>query len=154
MNLNSNLQLKDFQISFRPSAKEMMLMEIECFIFPWDEQDYIEMQRQESFNNWLLEIPEIFPVGMLAFNSIRPELEILRFGIHPRWRKKGLGELMLRELEIFSKRDKIESIWLEVDVYNNPAKSLYLKNGFKEMSRRKGYFRNPFRDALLLKKIL
>jgi len=154
MIFTSDLSNRDFRIFSQPSAKEMMVMEIECFFSPWTEQDYIEMQLQPSFNSWLLEIPGIRSVGMLVFNSVCPELEILRLGIHPEWRKKGLAEFLLRELEFFSKKDKIKSIWLEVGVSNKPAKSLYLKTGFKEEGRRKGYFRNPLGDALLLKKSL
>jgi len=154
MIFTSNFCKKDFHISSKPSAREMVEIEIECFFSPWTEKDYMEMQKQSSFNSWLLEIPDVSSVGILAFNSVQPELEILRLGIHPNWRKNGLAELMLEELERFSKKYKMDSIWLEVDVSNKPAKSLYRKTGFKEMNIRKGYFRNRLGDALLLKKSL
>ena len=129
-------------------------MDFLCFTSPWNEKDYREMQKQPSFNNWLLKNPCICALGMLVFQSIPPELQILRLGIHPNWRKLGLAGFMLTHLEIHAKSDNIESIWLEVHEDNKSAISLYSKLGYKEISSRKNYFRNPSGDALLFKKLL
>ena len=150
----SNCPVLDVQISLQPSAKEIMKMDFLCFISPWKEQDYREMQKQPSFYNWLLEIPDVCAVGMLAYQSVPPELEILRLGVHPDWRKNGLAEFMLEKLEILAKSDKIESLWLEVHSANKSAISLYSKLAYIETSSRKNYFRNPSGDALLFKKLL
>ncbi len=150
----SNYPVRDVQISLQPSAKEIMKMDFLCFISPWNEQDYREMQKQASFNNWLLEIPDVCAVGMLTFQSVPPELEILRLGVHPDWRKRGLAEFMLEQLEILAKSERIESLWLEVNTANKPAISLYSKLAYKETGSRKNYFRNPSGDALLFKKLL
>ena len=112
------------------------------------------MQEQPSFNNWFLEIPALGQVGMLVFQSVTPELEILRLGVLPSWRRNGLAVFMLEQLEIQAKSDSLESLWLEVHAENNTATSLYCRLDYKEISIRKNYFRNPLGDALLLKKIL
>ena len=150
----SDCPVRDVQISLQPSAKEIMEMDFLCFTLPWNEQDYREMQKQPSFNNWLLEIPDVCAVGMLAFQSVPPELEILRLGVHPDWRKRGLAEFMLEQLEILAKSDRIESLWLEVHAANKSAVSLYSKLAYKETGSRKNYFRNPSGGALLFKKLL
>ncbi len=150
----SDCPVRDVQISLQPSAKEIMEMDFLCFTLPWNEQDYREMQKQPSFNNWLLEIPDVCAVGMLAFQSVPPELEILRLGVHPDWRKRGLAEFMLEQLEILAKLDRIESLWLQVHAANKFAVSLYSKLAYKEIGSRKNYFRNPSGDALLYKKLL
>jgi len=59
----SDCPVRDVQISLQPSAKEIMEMDFLCFTLPWNEQDYREMQKQPSFNNWLLEIPDVCAVG-------------------------------------------------------------------------------------------
>ena len=154
MIVSPDYPLSDVQISLQPSAKEMREMDFLCFTSPWNEQDYSEMQKQPAYNNWLLEIPDVCTLGMLVFQSVPPEMEILRLGVHPDWRKCGLAEFMLEKLEILAKSDRIESLWLEVHAANKNAISLYNKLAYKETGSRKNYFRNPLGDARLLKKSL
>ena len=75
-------------ISFclHPSPKEMMKMDSLCFSSAWSEQDYREMQEQPTFSNWLLQVPTAAQVGMLSFQSVPPELQILRIAVLPDWR--------------------------------------------------------------------
>ncbi len=145
---------KGLQFCISPSAREMHEMDTLCFTTPWNEEDYIEMQKNTSFNCWLFEIRKISKVGLLVFNIFPPELEILRFGVHPRWRKRGLADKMIDSLELIYEKNKLDSIFLEVHCKNNSAISLYNKKGFREIGRRKNYFKNPLGDALLLKKSL
>ena len=154
MSLSSENPVLGIRFYLLPSPKEMMRMDSICFNSPWNEQDYREMQEQPSFNNWLLEIPAVGQVGMLVFQSVPPELEILRLGVLPSWRRNGLAVFMLEQLEIQMESDSLETLWLEVHVANKTATSLYCRLGYKEISIRKNYFRNPLGDALLLKKIL
>ena len=151
---SSDYPLSDVQIYLQPSAKEMSEIDFLCFTSPWNEKDYCEMQKQLAYNNWLLEIQDFGTVGMLAFQSVPPELEILRLGVHPDWRKRGLAEFILEQLEILAKSDRIETLWLEVHRANKSAVSLYSKLAYEETGSRKNYFRNPLGDALFLKKIL
>ena len=137
-----------------PSAKELTLIDNLCFGSAWSEKDYLEMKRGSFFNGWLLEISEKHFVGILVFNIVFQELEILRLGIHPNWRKKGFAELMLDHLELLSRKKDLNSIFLEVHFSNFPALSLYRKKGFQEVGRRKNYFLTPKGDAILLKKLL
>ena len=146
--------LSDVQISLHPSAKEMREMDFVCFTSPWNEQDYREMQKQPAYNNWLLKISNFGVVGILAYQSVPPELEILRLGVHPDWRRRGLAEFILEQLEILAKSDRIESLWLEVHTANTIGISLYSKLAYKRIGSRKNYFRNPLGDSLLLKKLL
>ncbi len=154
MIVQSDYPLCDVSFSLNPSAKEIMEMDFLCFTSPWNEKDYREMQKQSSFNNWLLKNPDDCALGMLVFHSIPPELEILRLGVHPNYRKLGLAGFLLTQLEIHAKSYKIGSIWLEVHEDNKSAISLYGKLAYKGIGSRKNYFRNPSGDALLFKKLL
>jgi ribosomal-protein-alanine N-acetyltransferase len=91
---------------------------------------------------------------MLSFQSVPPELQILRLAVLPDWRKQGLAQFMLEQLEIVAKSANLESLWLEVNSANKAATALYYKQGYQETGIRKNYFINPLGDALLLKKIL
>ncbi len=149
-----NNLIKKVNFSSKPSAKELTLMDNLCFDSSWSEKDYLEMKRGSFFNGWLLEISKKHFVGILVFNIIFQELEILRLGIHPNWRKKGFAKLMIDHLEYLSRKKNIFSIFLEVHLSNYPAISLYREKGFREIGRRKNYFKSPKGDAVLLKKSL
>ena len=119
-----------------------------------EQQDYQEMQEQTTFSKWLLQVSTAAQVGMLSFQSVPPELQILRLAVLPDWRKQGLAQFMLEQLEIVAKSANLESLWLEVNSTNKAATALYYKKGYQETGIRKNYFINPLGDALLLKKIL
>ena len=145
-------RIQGINFCLHPSPKEMMKMDSLCFSAAWSEQDYREMQEQPTFSNWLLQVPTAAQVGMLSFQSVPPELQILRLAILPDWRKKGLAQFMLEQLEIVAKSANVESLWLEVNSTNKAATALYYKQGYQETGIRKNYFKNPLGDALLLKK--
>jgi ribosomal-protein-alanine N-acetyltransferase len=109
---------------------------------------------QSTFSNWLLQVPTAAQVGMLSFQSVPPELQILRLAVLPDWRKQGLAKFMLEQLEILAESANLESLWLEVNSANKAATELYYKQGYQETGIRKNYFINPLGDALLLKKVL
>tara|TARA_B110000240_G_scaffold61303_1_gene69786 strand:- start:254 stop:853 length:600 start_codon:yes stop_codon:yes gene_type:complete len=147
-------RIQGINFCLHPSPKEMMKMDSLCFSAAWSEQDYREMQEQSTFSNWLLQVPTAAQVGMLSFQSVPPELQILRLAVLPDWRKQGLAKFMLEQLEILAKSANLESLWLEVNSANKAATELYYKQGYQETGIRKNYFINPLGDALLLKKVL
>ena len=69
--------IQGINFCLQPSPKEMMKMDSLCFSTAWSEQDYREMQGQPTFSNWLLQVPTAAQVGMLSFQSVPPELQIL-----------------------------------------------------------------------------
>ncbi|MBC8259238.1 MAG: ribosomal protein S18-alanine N-acetyltransferase [SAR324 cluster bacterium] len=144
----------DLRFSLNPSPSEMMEMDSLCFSGSWSEQDYQEMQAQPTYRNWLLKLPGAGQVGMLVFQSVPPELQILRLAVHPEWRGKGLAVFMLDKLEMQAKMDNLESLWLEVHSANKPARALYFKEGFQQISCRKNYYQRPPGDSFLLIKLL
>lgn len=146
--------IRDISFCLQPSPKEMMKIDSLCFSAAWSEQDYREMQEQPTFSNWLLQVPTATQVGMLSFQSVPPELQILRLAVLPDWRKQGLAQFMLEQLEIVAKSANLESLCLEVNSANKAAIALYYKQGYQDKGIRKNYFINPLGDALLLKKIL
>ena len=132
----------------------MMKMGSLCFSATWSEQDYREMQEQPTFSNWMLQVPTADQVGMLSFQSVPPELQILRLVVLPDWRQQGFPQFMLEQLEIVAKSANLESLWLEVNSANKAAIALYSKQGYQETGIRKNYFINPLGDALLQKQNL
>ena len=48
----------------------------------------------------------------------------------------------------------VESVFLEVRESNHAARTLYASRAFQGIGRRRGYYRVPMEDALLLKREL
>ena len=90
--------------------------------------------------------------GYVVAMTVLDEAEILNIAVPPTARRNGLGGILLdaalREVE----RQGALSVFLEVRVSNVAARSLYGSRGFVEISRRKGYYRSPVEDALVLRR--
>ena len=82
------------------------------------------------------------------------EIEIYFIGVDEKFRGKGLGKELLKNVISFSKDYRASTIILEVGVNNKPAKNIYRSLNFKECGVRKNYYRikSGFRqDALIMK---
>mgnify|MGYP001278898995 CR=1 FL=1 len=82
------------------------------------------------------------------------EIEIYFIGVEEKFRGKGLGKELLKNVISFSKDYRASTIILEVDLNNLPAKNTYRSLNFKECGVRKNYYRikSGFRqDALIMK---
>ena len=64
-------------------------------------------------------------------------------------REQMIGTKMLDELIKIAKREKLNSITLEVNVHNKPAIHLYQKHGFEQVGLRKKYYHQRD-DALIM----
>ncbi|GGJ48725.1 GNAT family N-acetyltransferase [Deinococcus roseus] len=65
---------------------------------------------------------------------------IYAFRVHPDFRRKGLGELLMRQVLFDLQQQGYQQVWLEVNSSNPPAIALYKKLGF-EVSVNYGYYR-------------
>lgn len=74
--------------------------------------------------------------------------EILLIGVSPEERRKGIGKMIVSELLSWANRG--ENIFLEVREGNEAARRLYEAAGFTEIARRRGYYKNPVEDAVIM----
>lgn len=96
------------------------------------------------------------PVGFTLCRSVLDEVEILTFAVDPERRRLGVGRTLLEEIIRISVKSA-ESLYLEVGTDNPAALGLYLDAGFKEIGRRKNYYRRADRslvDALIMRRDL
>ena len=121
-----------------------------CFDGLWTKGAY---EREiDSPNSLLLALmtPENQLIGIGCFWAIVEEAHITLLGIHPDYRRQGLGELLLCELLIAAVEWPLERATLEVRVSNESAIALYQKLGFQIAGRRKDYYPIPPEDAFIL----
>lgn len=81
---------------------------------------------------------------------IAGEAHISTIAVHPDFRGKGLGELLLASMLLRAMNLEGEYSVLEVRASNTNAQALYLKYEYQVVGRRKGYYRDNAEDALLM----
>ena len=81
---------------------------------------------------------------------IAPEGEIYRIAVRPDKRGRGIGYRLLDYAVKTSKGQGLERLFLEVRSRNIPAIRLYTSYGFKQIGLRKGYYKNPADDAVIM----
>jgi len=86
-------------------------------------------------------------VGYSGFWQISGEAHISTIAVHPDWRGRKLGELLLWTMIRQAVRLGANRVTLEVRVSNDVAKGLYSKYGFKIAGKRRQYYRDNKEDA-------
>jgi len=133
--------------------EEVALLEALCFSVPWT----VEMFRQEFDKPELSVIlvarpvqPASFIAGYICVWVVEDELHINNLAVHPRCRRRGIGEaLLLAALEVGRARGGRRAL-LEVRASNTGAQALYRRHGFERVGIRRDYYTHPLEDAILM----
>lgn len=108
---------------------------------------------KESFNNDFLKVliyEEDFIKGILVYQYLYDRIEIDYIIVDNYYRNLGIATKLLNFIE--DKYKDIKNITLEVRESNKVAISFYKKNGFKEIVKRKNYYKDE--DGILMIKNL
>lgn len=89
-------------------------------------------------------------VGYSGCWQILEEVHITNIAVSPDFRRKKVGEKLLKRIVDECYENMAKYITLEVRVSNTPAINLYEKYGFKSLGVRKGYYQNNNEDALIM----
>lgn len=85
-------------------------------------------------------------VGFLAIQENLYELEVVQIAVRKKWQGQGIAG------QLFETVPWEKEVFLEVREGNTPARTLYQKQGFKEIGCRKGYYHAPTEDAIMMKR--
>ena len=89
-------------------------------------------------------------IGMACLWAIVDEAHITLLAIAPKYRRQGLGQLLLLTLLHDAVARKLEWATLEVNINNAKAIDLYQKFGFEVVGTRKRYYQPAGDDAAVL----
>ncbi|MDP9270807.1 MAG: ribosomal protein S18-alanine N-acetyltransferase [Chloroflexota bacterium] len=78
------------------------------------------------------------------------EAHITTFGVHPGWRRRGVGRRMLVALFDLAWELRAARMTLEVRIGNTAAQALYAELGFEVAGRRVAYYSDDGEDALVM----
>jgi molybdopterin-guanine dinucleotide biosynthesis protein A len=139
-------------LKMTPGDVERILeIQAACNLEGWSAEDYErEIYRTDSFNVTAALDGET--VGYLIGRLIHAEMcgELYNIGVDPRFRRKKVGNAMLKEFKEFCASENMKRIYLEVRESNETAIRFYLRSGFLVLSKRKNFYLNPPEDAVLM----
>ena len=124
-------------------------VEKESFQTPWTRRLFFdELENPRTVYYVCYEGNEILGYGGMW--HVVDEGQITNIAVRKNSRKKGIGSKILEEIINWSKEHNIKVIELEVREGNFSALGLYEKYGFKAVGKRKGYYKSPLEDAVLM----
>ena len=135
----------------RPHVPQVAELEKLCFSDPWSEQS-IASELDNVLALWYVALDDDRVVGYIGSQTVCGETDVMNIAVHPDYRRRGIGQILIEELIREVKNLGSISLTLEVRSSNAPAVSLYEKLGFSQVGRRKNYYHNPKEDALILRK--
>ena len=126
-------------------------IEQEVFADPWSTQDFRDCVSSDA-HFLVVEAGGTREIaGYVVALDAADEGEILNLAVAPKGRRHGLGRALVQNiLEALTARG-VRQVYLEVRESNAPARALYAAHGFKEVGRRKQYYRRPAEDAIVLR---
>ena len=124
-------------------------LEAACFSHPWTERQLAADLDNDLLSLWAAEGEDEALLGYAEVRAVLDEGTLERIAVAPAARRRGIGEALLARL-IREGRGRLAFLTLEVRAGNAPAIGLYEKLGFREVGRRKNYYREEGEDALLL----
>lgn len=132
------------------------VLEIERLSFPtpWSRHSFISELRDNEFAHYFVCRVDGRVAGYAGMWVILDEAHITNVAVHPDYRGKGLGHLLLAELMRQSLLRGADRITLEVRKSNLAAQRIYEHMGFRATGIRKGYYTDTGEDAVIMWKIL
>lgn len=134
------------------SADLMAEVHAACFQPFWSEREIAAMMHMSSTIGLLMRRGGK-AVGMALYRVAIDEAEVLTIGIVPGLRGQGAGGRLLARGETEMAARGVGRVFLEVSTDNPSAQALYLRVGYSEIARRRGYYTDGS-DALVLEKAL
>ena len=132
--------------------QEIMAIERECFVEPWEEEVFVQTMEWTPFFFFVaMEDGKIhgFVVGCIENTGSAVYGHISNLGVTAAYRGTGLGRLLVHRLERQFVLEGAEGALLEVRVSNIAAQEFYRRLGYREAFLLSGYYSNG-EDALVM----
>ena len=128
-------------------------LEAVAFPIPW-KRDYFgaEIGAPHRFNRVAKDGAGTL-VGYVFCAYAGGEIHVNKIAVAERWRRRGIGAMLMSEVFELGARIRAVEIYLEVRTTNDPARAFYRGFGFREAGRRPAYYFDG-EDALVMVRTL
>ncbi|HZP45437.1 MAG TPA: ribosomal protein S18-alanine N-acetyltransferase [Candidatus Binataceae bacterium] len=131
----------------------IVAIERRAFAHPWAEEAF-HRELTLSFSRIVLGVTDQNDLGgYLCRWLIADECHILNVAVDTKYRRQGLGELLMREAIAEAVAKRVAIVTLEVRRSNTAARCLYRKLAFEERRLRKNYY-GQGEDAIVMERRL
>lgn len=137
------MQIEDFD--------QVMAIENVNFSEPWTEAGFFTFFIRDD-TLFLVAEEEGKIKGYIGIVCVIDEGDITNVSVDPKEQGRGIGNMLVEAVVKKARERGVKNIFLEVRRSNAPAIRVYEKNGFVQISVRKGYYTAPLEDALIMKR--
>lgn len=120
------------------------------FSVPWPAHAFEQELRGNRLARYLVARAGETLVGFAGTWLMVDDSHITTFGVHPDWRRQGIGRQLLLGVADLSVRIGARRLTLEVRATNTAAQALYRSFGFEVVGRRPQYYTDDGEDALVM----
>jgi ribosomal-protein-alanine N-acetyltransferase len=135
----------DVRVAGESDLDEIVRLDIACFTRAWARQAWLD---EVACGGVLVAGRPLLALACAAV--LADNCELRRIAVHPSVRRSGLARDLLRAVIDHARQSGCTRVELEVAASNESALALYRVHGFELVGRRRGYYREPLDDALLM----
>jgi ribosomal-protein-alanine N-acetyltransferase len=133
---------------------DVLFIETSSSLTPWSKEMFFEELRNPLAHSFIYRVDAAqgHPLaGFICFKNVDAESELLNLGVHPLYRRQGIGRRLMQFYMEFGRERQIKTFYLEVHVSNPPAIRLYEGFSYHPAGMRKKFYQGKF-DALMMVK--
>lgn len=132
---------------------EVLTIENDVYPYPWTRGNFLDslFNRYEA---WTVREQDGALAGYFLLMPAVDEAHLLNISVRRDLHGKGIGRLQLDRVAALAKEKGMTSVLLEVRPSNQRALAVYLRYGFAQIGRRKGYYpaaNNMREDAIVMR---
>lgn len=142
------------RITVRPMGLEDLdqVLEVErsSFSTPWTKEAFYRELTQNRLACYLVALADGRVIAYAGTWLIMDEAHVTNVAVHPAFRGRKVGELIMRSLMLLARSRGALRMTLEVRKSNRVAQNLYRKLGFTIQGCRPQYYADNQEDALIM----
>lgn len=132
--------------------KQVAELDKKFFSRPWSQDSWESELYNTTVSLVVAETEDGFVLGYGVLGVILDEGCLEKIAVRPDCQRQGIAQAILGSFLRYGE-EHLAYIGLEVREDNSPALALYEKNGFEAVGRRKNYYSEVHKDAILMERI-
>ncbi|MED1784966.1 ribosomal protein S18-alanine N-acetyltransferase [Brevibacillus fortis] len=121
-----------------------------AFTTPWPHDAFVNELTRNPNARYVVVVHQNRVIAYCGMWIVIDEAHITNIAVHPLYRGKKVGLALMIKMMGVAKMQGAHSMTLEVRPSNTAARNMYIKLGFKEHGRRKGYYSDNNEDAIIM----